>query len=94
MQSGGLEHICACCWIVLHLIYPEFQILPFLKLLHVEEAVAILSGQFELGRQRKHGLVEVSEHGFDRGCVLVAVVDVVVQTDELPVERRQCKKML
>lgn len=54
----------------------------------MQEPVAVLSGQFKLGRQRKHGLVEVSEHRFDRGGVLVAVVDVVVQTDELPVAKR------
>lgn len=53
----------------------------------MEEPVAILSGQFKLGRQREHGLVEVSEHGLDCGRVLVAVVDVVVQTDELSVRR-------
>lgn len=57
-----------------------------MKLLHVQEPVAILSGQFKLGRQRKHGLVEVSQHSFHRGRVLVAVVNVVVQTDELPVK--------
>lgn len=51
----------------------------------MQEPVAVLSGQFELGRQRKHGLVEVSQHGFDCGGVLVAVVDVVVEADELPV---------
>lgn len=51
----------------------------------MQEPVAILSGQFKLGRQREHGLIEVPEHGFDCGRVLVAVVDVVVQTDELPV---------
>lgn len=51
----------------------------------MEEPVAIFSGQFKLGRQWEHGLVEVSEHGFDCGRILVAVVDVVVETDELSV---------
>lgn len=59
------------------------HILPFLELFHVQEPVAILSGQFKLGRQREHGLVEVSEHSFDRGGVLMAVVNVVIQTDKL-----------
>lgn len=51
----------------------------------MQEPVAILSGQFKLGRQREHGLIEISEHSFHCGSVLVAVVDVIVQTDELPV---------
>lgn len=51
----------------------------------MQEPVAILSGQFKLGWQREHGLIEISEHSFDCGGVLVAVVDVIVQTDELPV---------
>lgn len=51
----------------------------------MQEPVAVLSGQFELGRQREHGLIEVSQHGFHRGSVLMAVVNVVIQTDELPV---------
>lgn len=51
----------------------------------MQEPVAILSGQFKLGRQREHGLIEVSQHSFHRGSVLMAVVDVVIQTDELPV---------
>lgn len=92
MEGGPPELIWAFCWFVLHLMEPEFQILPFLQLVHVQEAVAILPGQLELGRQRKHGLVEVPEHGFDRGGVLVAVVDVVVQTDELPVDAKKIKK--
>lgn len=62
----------------------ELHVLPFLELLHVQEPVAILSGQFELGRQREHGLIEVSENGFHCGSVLMAVVDVIIQTDELP----------
>ena len=51
----------------------------------MQEPVAIFPGQLKLGRQREHGLVEVSEHGFDRGGVFMAVVDVVVEADELPV---------
>lgn len=51
----------------------------------MQEPVPILSGQFKLGRQREHGLVEVSQHSFHCGSILVAVVDVIIQTDELPV---------
>ncbi len=63
----------------------NLQLLPFLKLLHVQEPVAILSGQFKLGRQREHGLVEVSQHSFYCGSIFMAVVNVIIQTDELPV---------
>lgn len=52
----------------------------------MQEAVAILPGQLELRRQREHGLVEVPEHSFHRGCVLVTVVNVVVEADKLSVE--------
>ena len=58
--------------------------LPFLELVHVQEPVAELPGQLELRRQGEHGLVEVPEYRLHSGRVLVAVVDVVVQTDELP----------
>lgn len=51
----------------------------------MQEPVAILSWQFKLGRQREHGFIEVSQHSFHCGRVLVAVVDVIIQTDELPV---------
>lgn len=51
----------------------------------MQESVAILSWQFKLGRQWEHGLIEVSQHSFHSGSVLMAVVDVIIQTDELPV---------
>lgn len=70
---------------------PPLHILPFLKLVHVQEAVAVLPGQLELRRQREHGLVEVPEHSFHRGRVLVTMVDVVVQADKLPVGSRRSK---
>ena len=54
----------------------------------MQEPVAVLSGQFKLGRQWKHGLIEVSQHSFDCGSVLMAVVNVIIQTDELPVGDR------
>lgn len=66
-------------------IFPNLHALPFLKLLHVQEPVAILSGQFKLGRQREHGLIEVSEHSLHCSSFLMAVVNVIIQTDELPV---------
>lgn len=66
-------------------MFSKLHILPFLELFHVQEPVAILSGQLKLGRQREHGLVEVSQHSFHCGSVLMAVVDVIIQTDELPV---------
>lgn len=50
----------------------------------MQEPVAILSRQLKLGRQREHGLVEVSQHSFHCGSVLMGVVDVIIQTDELP----------
>lgn len=66
-------------------MFSKLHILPFLKLFHVQEPVAILSGQLKLGRQREHGLIEVSQHSFHCGSVLMAVVDVIIQTDEFPV---------
>lgn len=72
-----IEIVCTCT--------AGLHILPFLELSHVQEPVAVLSGQFKLGRQREHGLIEVSQYGFDRGSVFMAVVDVIVQADELPV---------
>ncbi len=66
-------------------MFSKLQILPFLELFHVQEPVAILSGQFKLGRQREHGLVEVSQHSFHCGSIFMAVVDVIIETDELPV---------
>lgn len=71
---------------------PPRHVLPFLKLVHVQEAVAILPGQLELRRQREHGLVEVPEHCFHRSCVLVTVVDVVVEADKLPVGSRRSER--
>ena len=62
--------------------FPGF--LPFRELAHVEEAVAVLPGQLELGGQREHGLIEVSQDRLHGPRVLVAVVNVVIQTDELP----------
>lgn len=50
----------------------------------MQEAVAVFPGEFKLGRQRKHGVVEVPQHSLHGGGVLVGVVNVVVQTDELP----------
>lgn len=50
----------------------------------MQEPVAILSGQLKLGWQREHGLVEVPQHSFHCDSILVAVVDVIIQTDELP----------
>lgn len=66
-------------------IFSKLDLLPVLELVHMQESVAVLSGQFKLGRQWEHGLIEVSQHSFHRGSVLMAVVDVIVQTDELPV---------
>lgn len=51
----------------------------------MQEPVAIFSGQLKLRRHWEHGLVKVSEHGLHRGGVFMAVVNVIVQTDELPV---------
>lgn len=51
----------------------------------MKEPVAVFSGKLELGRQWEHGLIEISEHGLHSGSVLVAVVNVIIQTDELPV---------
>lgn len=62
---------------------------PLLQLGHVEEAVAVLAWQLELRRQREHGLVEILQHGFHCAGVLMAVVDVVVQADELPTEEKE-----
>lgn len=56
----------------------------------MQEPVAILSGQLKLGRQREHGLIEVPQHSFHRDSILVAVVDVIIQTDELP-ENKEVK---
>lgn len=64
--------------------FSKLSNLPLLELLHVQESVAILSGQLKLGWQREHGLVEVSEHSLHCGSVLMTVVDVIIQTDELP----------
>lgn len=50
----------------------------------MQESVAILSRQLKLGWQREHGLVEVSQHSFHCGSILMTVVDVIIQTDELP----------
>lgn len=55
----------------------------------MQEPVAVFSGQLKLGRQREHGLVEISQHCFHCGCVFVAVVDVIVQTYELPVDGKK-----
>lgn len=51
----------------------------------MQEPVAVLSGKLKLGRQREHGFIEISQHSFYCGGVLMAVVDVIIQTDELPV---------
>lgn len=51
----------------------------------MQEPVAVLSGQLKLGRQREHGLIEIPQHCFHCGCILMAVVNVVVQTYELSV---------
>lgn len=59
--------------------------IPVLELFHMQEPVAVLSRKLKLGRQREHGFIEVSQHSFDGGGVLVAVVNVIIQTDELPV---------
>lgn len=60
-------------------------VLPLLELCYVQEPVAVLSGKLKLGRQWEHGFVEISQHRLYGGGVLMAVVDVIVQTDELPV---------
>lgn len=51
----------------------------------MQEPVAVLSGKFKLGRQWEHRFVEISQHRLYCGGILMAVVDVIVQTDELPV---------
>lgn len=66
-------------------IVSKLYIVPFLELFHMQEPVAIFSGQFKLGRKREHGLIEVSQHSFHCGSILVFVVNVIIQTDELPV---------
>lgn len=60
------------------------QTLPFLQLMHMKKTVPILSRQLELGRDRKHGFIEVPENSLHRLGVFVIVVNVVVQTNELP----------
>lgn len=51
----------------------------------MEETVPVFFGQLKLGCQREHGFIEIPQYSFDRAGILMAVVDVVVQTDELPV---------
>lgn len=60
------------------------QNIPFLEFFHMQEPVPVLSGQFKLGRQWEHWFIEISQHSFHCGSVLMTVVDVIIQTDELP----------
>lgn len=68
------------------------EFLPLLQLCHVKEAVSVFSGQLKLRGQRKHGLIEVPQNSFDRAGVLMAVVNVVIQADKLPVAKKKKKK--
>ncbi|TRY57854.1 hypothetical protein DNTS_017653 [Danionella cerebrum] len=63
------------------------------RLAHVQEAVAVFSGQFKLRGQREHGLVEVPQHCLHGAGILMAVVNVVIQADELPVTALQRQLM-
>lgn len=68
------------------------EFLPLLQLCHVKETVSVFSGQLKLRGQREHGLIEVPQNSFDRASVLMAVVNVVIQADKLPVVKKKEKK--
>lgn len=61
---------------------------PLLQFSHVKEAVAVFSGQLKLWGQWKHRLIEVPQDSFHCAGILMAVVNVVIQTDELPKGKR------
>lgn len=67
---------------------PKLQLVsirpPFLELMHVQKAVPILSWQLKLGRYGKHGLIEVPEDSLHCPGIFMVVVNVVIQTNELP----------
>jgi hypothetical protein len=52
--------------------------------MHVQKAVPILSWQLKLGRYGKHGLIEVPEDSLHCPGIFMVVVNVVIQTNELP----------
>lgn len=64
------------------------EFLPLLQLCHVEETVSIFSRQLKLRGQWEHRLIEVPQYSFDCAGILMAVVNIVIQADKLPV----CKK--
>lgn len=59
----------------------------------MKETVSVFSGQLKLRGQREHGLIEVPQNSFDRASVLMAVVNVVIQADKLPVVKKRGVKV-
>lgn len=80
---------CAASTMPVCLFVTEF--LPLLQLCHVKETVSVFSGQLKLRRQWEHGLIEVPQNSFDRVGVFMAVVNVIIQADKLPVVKKKKK---
>lgn len=69
-------------------MYMNHENLPFLQLMHMKETVSILSWQLKLGWYREHGFIEVPENGLHCLGIFMIVVNIVIQANKLPGNKR------
>ena len=64
------------------------ETLPFLQLMHMKETVSILPWQLKLGWDGEHRFVEVPENSLHCLGIFMIVVNVVIQANKLPGNKR------